>query len=125
MVTLEVEADAEGYRYRLSCIKNGKEAAVAEHEEDFTNTINTKYLLALNTALRRMTQPSDILIKFKKNGSGIYGAIIQGWPQKWEENNWKTKKQTEVKHKELWQQYLRNTRNHAVTATIKEEGAGL
>lgn len=120
MVTLEVEADAEGYRYKLSCMKNGREAAVRERTEDMENTINVKYLLALNTALKRMTKPSDIRIKFKKNGSRIYGAILQGWPQKWKESGWMTTKKKEVKHRELWQQYIKNTEKHVVTAEIEE-----
>lgn len=120
MVTLELEADSEGYRYKLSCIKNGQEAAVGEYAEDVTNTINAKYLLALNAALSRMTKASDILIKFKKNGIGVYGAIIQEWPQRWLQNGWKTSKNTEVKNKELWQQYLRNTGKHTITALVEE-----
>ena len=121
MVTLELEADSEGYRYKLSCMKNGQEAVVGEYTEDFENTVNAKYLTALNTALNRMTQASNILIKFKKNGTGIYGAIIQEWPQKWSVNGWKTSKSTEVKNKELWQQYLKNSKNHIITAIIIEK----
>lgn len=120
MVTLELEADSEGYRYKLSCMKNGQEAAVGEYTEDFENTVNAKYLIALNTALGRMTQASDILIKFKKNGAGIYGAIIQEWPQRWSVNGWKTSKNTEVRNKELWQQYLKNIERHIITALIEE-----
>lgn len=119
-VTITLEADAEGYRYKLSCVKNGQNVEVGEREEDFENTINAKYLLALNAALARMKMVSNITIKVKKNGIYVAGAIEQDWPHMWSKQNWLTAKRKEVKHKELWQQYMRNSSKHNITMMVED-----
>ena len=111
-VTIEIEADAEGYRYRLSCIHAGKNVEKSEHTEDFEHTLNAKYLLALNEALERMVQKSEIKIKIAENGAYVYGAIRNGCPDMWEKNGWKTARGKEVKNKEMWQQYRKLAAGH-------------
>ena len=111
-VTIEIEADAEGYRYRLSCIHAGKNEEKSEHTEDFEHTLNAKYLLALNEALERMVQKSEIKIKIAENGAYVYGAIRNGWPDMWEKTGWKPARGKEVKNKELWQQYRKLAAGH-------------
>jgi ribonuclease HI len=118
-VTIEIEADAEGYRYRLSCIHAGKNVEKSEHTEDFEHTLNAKYLLALNEALERMVQKSEIKIKIAENGAYVYGAIRNGWPDMWEKNGWKTARGKEVKNKELWQQYRKLAAGHRLQVGIK------
>lgn len=119
-VTITLEADAEGYRYKMSCVKNGQKVEVGEYEEDFENTINTKYLLALNAALARMKMVSNIKLKIKKNGAYVACAITQDWPHMWSKQNWQNAKRKEVKHKELWQQYMRNSSKHNITVQVEE-----
>lgn len=41
-VLIEIEADAEGYRYRLSCIHAGKNIEKSEYTEDLKHTLNAK-----------------------------------------------------------------------------------
>lgn len=68
-VLIEIEADAEGYRYRLSCIHAGKNIEKSEYTEDLKHTLNAKYLLALNEALKRMVQKSEIEVKIAESGT--------------------------------------------------------
>lgn len=119
-VTIELEADAEGYRYKLSCMHAGRRIEKSEHTEDVENTLNAKYLLALNEALSRMVQKSDIKIKIAKNGTYLYGAIRNNWPEKWEGNGWKTAKGKEVRNKELWQQFAKISADHNIITELEE-----
>jgi ribonuclease HI len=118
-VLIEIEADAEGYRYRLSCIHAGKNIEKSEYTEDLKHTLNAKYLLALNEALKRMVQKSEIEVKIAESGAYVYGAIRNGWPDLWEENGWKTAKKKEVKNQELWQQYRKLAAGHTIHVVIR------
>lgn len=122
MVTLEVEADAEGYRYKLSCIIHGKQVSAGEHTEDVENTVNAKYLLAINEALERMKTKTEIHIKFNRTGRHVYSAIKNGWLDKWEEKGWKNARGKQVKNKELWQQHRRLTRGQNITVEMEAIG---
>lgn len=121
MVTIEVEADAEGYRYKLSCIANGQQVSVGEHTEDLEHTLNAKYLTAINEALARMKKKTEILIRLSKMGRHIYSGIQNGWPEKWEERGWRNAKGEEVKNKELWQQYRKLAAGHEITVEVEAE----
>lgn len=120
MVTIEIEADEEGYRYRLGCMIKGHREERAEYTEDIEHTLNAKYLLALNEALKRMVQKAEIKLKIAESGAYVYGAIRNEWPDMWEANGWMTAKKKEVKNKELWQQYRKLAEGHTITAEIRK-----
>lgn len=118
-VTIELEADAEGYRYALSCYSKGIKVTKREYEEDIKNTINAKYLLGLNAALERMVKPSKILIRVKKNGKYIYGVIHNNWVKEWQKNGWMSAKKNGIRNKTLWQQYVNLAQKHELQIRIE------
>ena len=122
MVTIEVEADAEGYRYQLSCVAKGQQISRAEHTEDLEHTINAKYLLAINEALSRMRIKTEIKIKLHRTGRHIYTSISNGWPDKWEQKGWENARKEPVKNKELWQQYRNLTKGQMITVELQRDG---
>ncbi len=71
--------------------------AIAEYE-DTTESRLTLY--AIRDALTHMNYACKLVIHTECNY--VAAAIIQHWPQAWQENSWRTSKEKEVKDAELW-----------------------
>lgn len=117
-VVIDIKVDQKGYEYKLICEYQGKIIEKGESILNDFDTINSKHLLALNTALSRMSKESDITIKMAEGV--VYGAISNGWVVKWAVDGWVTAKNKPVANKELWQQYLRLSVKHNIELQKKE-----
>lgn len=125
MVVMEVEADTEGYRYKMSCVVKGQQVEKAKRTEDTENTINAKYLMAINEALGRMRVRTEILLVLHGSGRHIHTAIVNRWPDRWKEQEWQNARGEPVKNKELWQQYRKMAEGQEIKAVIREKDTAL
>lgn len=75
-------------------------------------------LKAIEEALGRMKSPARITIWLDSQYVG--GAILQHWPEKWEESGWKTAKGEPVRDAELWASVLVRIRPHEVSVKMKQ-----
>lgn len=76
-----------------------------------STTNNQMELTAPIKALQRLKEKMDVTIitdsQYVKNG-------ITNWIFNWQKNNWRTAGRTAVKNKDLWQELLEETQNHAI-----------
>ena len=75
-------------------------------------TKNRLELLALKESLEHMVKPSRIIIH--TSSEYVVNAFIQGWPDKWAKNGFKSGKK-EIKHADLWRKVIEQTEQHDVT----------
>ena len=50
----------------------------------------------------------------------IANLIQKNQPEKWERQEWKNSKKSQVKNKELWQQFLEELNKHKITVTLSK-----
>lgn len=97
--------------------QTSKGPADVTREEQVEATANEAALLAVIKALEHIHAPCTLHIYTESRfvASGI------GWLGGWKENDWKTVKGKEVKHKELWQQLDKLLQEHEVHIHCQEE----
>ena len=97
--------------------QTSKGPADVTREERVEATANEAALLAIVKALEHIKAPCTLHIYTESQfvASGI------GWMAGWKENNWKTAKGKEVKHKDLWQQLDGLLQGHEMHIHCKEE----
>jgi ribonuclease HI len=74
-------------------------------------------LHALIGAFSMLTKPCDVTIY--TNCSQVRAALLQNWPEKWEENGWMGSNGQEIKHADLWGTLCEEMEQH--TVQIAEE----
>lgn len=97
--------------------QTSKGPADVTREEQVEATANEAAMLAIIKALEHIHAPCTLHIYTESRfvASGI------GWMDGWKENDWKTVKGQEVKHKELWQQLDKLLQGHEVHIHCKEK----
>ena len=94
-----------------------KELSGAQHN----TTNNIMELKGAIEGIKALTQPCNVeLISDSK-------YVVQGineWLKNWVKNNWKTAAKKPVKNLELWQEYLKVSKQHNITATWVKGHAG-
>lgn len=99
-------------------LKNGK-----PYEKYYTgNEENTTYhrcaLQAILLGLSRFKEKCEIDVVTED--VLIANLIQKNQPEKWERQEWKNSKKTQVKNKELWQQFLEELNKHKITVTLSK-----
>lgn len=97
--------------------QTSKGPADVTREEQVEATANEAAMIAVVKALEHIHAPCTLHIYTESRfvASGI------GWMDGWKENDWKTVKGQEVKHKELWQQLDELLQGHEVHIHCKEK----
>lgn len=86
---------------------------VKEFSYGFLHTTNNEMeLLAVITALYKLTEKCDILIH--TDSQYVVNAFNKDWIKKWKNNGWMTTKKEPVKNKELWLTILTLMQKHKV-----------
>lgn len=96
--------------------KNGEPETREILGEEESTTYNRTTLLAITNALKRFNRPCEIEIV--TSNSFIKNTVESGNLLKWQEDKWKTSKGEDVKNKELWQEFLQETKKHKITVTL-------
>lgn len=83
---------------------------ISGNEEMTTN--NRMELKAVIEAFRKAIgmKHEDIEYELYSDSAYVVNSINNGWVDKWQENNWKTTRNEDVKNRDLWEQlaFLRN-----------------
>ena len=82
-------------------------------------TENEATLTAMDEALGKLKEPVRLTIWLESAGVG--GALAQGWPEKWEKEDWKNSKGEPVANALKWQSVLSKMRLHEVLAVHVKE----
>ena len=115
--TIKTPKASEGaYTYILETEINEKTATLSKSAR-FKGPKNHADLEVILEALKRMNKPSEIEII----GTSNYISNGVSSIPKWEQNNWKTSKGTEVANKEEWQQFNEYMKVHTVTVNTSNE----
>lgn len=87
-------------------MKTEKGPVTLQREGILKGTKNSIELQALKMALERVKMRVSLHLYI--NSAYIFNAFLQGLPQKWQENGWKTAKNTPVANESEWRelQYL-------------------
>ena len=99
-------------------LRNGQEATRNGSVAIADATVNRAALSALDEALGRFTNPSDITLYISVDN--IRRAISNGWLKTWKENGWK-KQGGEIKDADLWEQVSEKLGRHIITCAEGEE----
>lgn len=83
--------------------------------EDITK--NRLELLAVDKALSHLSKRSRVIIHTASEY--VTGAFIQGWPDKWKSNGFKTKGKP-IKHADIWERVVEQVEKHDI-AFMKSE----
>jgi ribonuclease HI len=82
-------------------------------------TENEATLTAMDEALGKLREPVRLTIWLESASVG--GALVQGWPEKWEKEGWKNSKGEPVANALKWQSVLSKMRLHEVLAVHVKE----
>lgn len=97
----------------LAKTKKGEEPATVKEMDVIKDiTKNRVELLAIVKALNHMTKSSRIIVH--TTSEYVVNAFIQGWPDKWARNGFKSGKK-EIKHADLWKSVVEQTEKHDIT----------
>jgi ribonuclease HI len=91
--------------------ENGRDAEKLTGGESYT-TNNRMELTAALEALRALDEPADVTLH--TDSAYLSNAFNQGWLDSWQENDWQTSSNDDVKNKGLWQELLTEADRHDV-----------
>lgn len=91
-------------------IYNKHEKQLSGYMNDTTN--NRMEMFAVIKGLATLKRPCRVNIY--SDSAYLVNAFRQGWIDKWQVNNWKTSKKTDVDNKDLWLQLLAYVKTHDV-----------
>ena len=75
-------------------------------------TNNRMELTAALEALRALDEPAQVTLH--TDSAYLSNAFNQGWLDSWQENDWQTASNDDVKNKQLWQALLKEADRHDV-----------
>ena len=87
---------------------------------DPQTTNNRMELSAVIEALRAINSvnpPANTLITVRSDSEYITKAFNDNWLKNWQRNNWRKSNKKPVENRDLWQELLKETKNHPVTWT--------
>ena len=102
-----------GYGTILQAFNNGQIVAEREYSQGYINTTNNRMeLKAVIEAFKKVLSKnlSDAEYELYSDSAYVVNSINNGWIDKWQQNNWKTTKNDDVKNRDLWEElaFLRN-----------------
>ena len=108
-------------RWSIVCVLNNGTVEQRDGAVCINNaTIKRAVLTALRDALMRFSKAA--VIRIYVSDDYVRNALIQGWPQRWKNNNWhKIRLNGEIKHLDLWRQISEQMSKHAVSFAQGEE----
>lgn len=84
--------------------------------EDITK--NRLELLAVEKALSHLSKRSRVIVH--TSSEYVTGAFVQGWPDKWKSNGFKTKGKP-IKHADIWERVVEQVEKHDITFMKSEK----
>lgn len=71
-------------------------------------TNNRMELKAVIESFKKVLTKKSIDVEFELYSDSAYvvNSINNGWIEKWQQNNWKTTKNEDVKNKDLWKEFI-------------------
>ena len=84
-------------------------------------TENQLTLTAIDEAMKRLTR--RVSLKIWIDCEHVAGAIINGWPERWEKEDWTNAKGKPITDAEKWQSILNKTRTNEVSVMLRERHA--
>lgn len=99
-------------------LKNGKTYAKYYIGSEENTTYHRCALQAILLGLSRFKEKCEI--KIYTEDVLIANLIEKNQPEKWERQEWKNSKKTQVKNKELWQQFLEELNKHKITVVLSK-----
>lgn len=87
-----------------------KKSVMTEVMNDAKNKL---HLQIVTKALYVLKKPCSVGI-YMTEGAYVKNTIEQGWPERWEKEDWKTAKGKEVKHSDIWKKLLVKLKMHEV-----------
>ena len=84
-------------------------------------TENQLTLAALDEAMKRLTRQVKLTIWM--DCEYVYGALQNGWPERWEREGWTNAKGKPISDGEKWQSVLNKMRVNEVSVRLKERHA--
>lgn len=108
-------------RWSIVCVLNNGTVEKRDGVVCINNaTIKRAVLTALRDALMRFSKAA--VIRIYVSDDYVRNALIQGWPQRWKNNNWhKIRLNGDIRHLDLWQQISEQLSKHAVSVAGAEE----
>lgn len=112
-----VKLKVTGSLAELSCqVEGRKEKKVYEAAEQGTRNKTT--LSAMITALEHMTRRSKLIIQ--TDNSHVTGALLQGWPARWQQDGWKKADGMQIANRSQWV-YLMELLGKHIYEVIEDE----
>lgn len=105
--------------YLIEVLTEKGPATCLKYEDIEETTINGAELLAIVSALRRLT-PAATEISIYTNSAYVANAVSNGWVDKWKQNGWKNEKGKAIGHQELWEEMLNLLVGRRVSFHVKE-----
>ena len=108
-------------RWSIVCVLNNGTVEQRDGAVCINNaTIKRAVLTALRDALMRFSKAA--VIRIYVSDDYVRNALIQGWPQRWKNNNWhKIRLNGDIRHLDLWRQISEQMSKHAVSFAQGEE----
>jgi len=100
-----------GWAYVIKMGEHRKENSGAE--PDTTN--NRMEMLAALKGLQALTKSCEVILY--SDSEYVCNGFNQNWVYNWENNNWRTKDDTEVKNQDLWEQLKEQDERHDIEWT--------
>jgi len=91
--------------------ENDRDAERLTGGENYT-TNNRMELTAALEALRALDTPASVTLH--TDSAYLSNAFNRGWLDSWQENDWQTSSNDDVKNKGLWQELLKEAERHDV-----------
>lgn len=105
--------------YLIEVLTEKGPATCLKYEDIEETTINGAELLAIVSALRRLT-PAATEISIYTDSAYVANAVSNGWVDKWKQNGWKNEKGKAIGHQELWEEMLNLLVGRQVYFHVKE-----
>ena len=74
------------------------------------NRMELRAVIEAYTKVLSKKPKTDVVYELYSDSAYVVNSINNGWIDKWQQNNWKTTKNDDVKNRDLWEQlaFLRN-----------------
>lgn len=105
--------------YLIEVLTEKGPATCLKYEDVEETTINGAELLAIVSALRRLT-PAATEISIYTDSAYVANAIGNGWVDKWKQNGWKNEKGKAIGHQKLWEEMLNLLVGKHISFHVKE-----
>lgn len=82
-------------------------STISGNENDTTNNrMELKAVIKAFEKILKKGNKKNIEYELYSDSAYVVNSINNGWINKWQDNNWKTTKNDDVKNKDLWEQFI-------------------